>query len=181
MSAFSMEFVPGTLAKFGDGLVKAVEESVRPAAQAGSQVLYDQVLTNVNVIKRHTGNLARSIYQVYSDKNKDPKVAIYAISWNNSKAPHGWLVENGYLQRYEVVRLANGRFATVVRPEMRGKKRPRSDAPVEQKLAYFMPRKGGPVQVPARSFLRRAFASKSAQAQKVMEDRLWAELKKRGY
>lgn len=181
MTAFSMEFVPGTAAKFGEGLVKAVEESARPAAQAGAQVLYDQVLTNVNAIKRHTGNLARSIYQVYSDKNKDPKVAIYAISWNNSKAPHGWLVENGYLQRYEVVRLPNGRFATVVRPEMRGKKRPRGDAPVAQKLAYYMPRKGGPVQVPARSFLRRAFASKSAQAQKVMEDRLWAELKKRGY
>jgi hypothetical protein len=182
MSAFSMEFVPGVLEKFGQGIVTAVEESVRPAAQAGSQVLYDQVVQNVNGIKRHTGNLARSIYQVYSGQNeKGTQSALYVVSWNKKKAPHGWLVENGHLQRYEVVRLPNGRFVTPVRPEMRGKTKPGRRASQAVKDAYYIPRRGGPAQIPAKSFLRRAWADKRVVAEDAMTKRLWAEISKRGY
>lgn len=90
-------------AKLGLGeFVADAEAAVRPAAQAGAQVIYDAVLRNVAGIKRHTGNLARSIYQVYSKDQSTSSRAVYEISWNHRKAPHGWLVEWGHLQRYQV-------------------------------------------------------------------------------
>jgi hypothetical protein len=84
-----------------DELGDAVGEAVRPAAQAGAQVLYDQVKANVAGIGKVTGNLAASIYQVYSQANsQDQKRATYHVSWNASTAPHGHLVEYGHIMRY---------------------------------------------------------------------------------
>ena len=49
------------------------------------------------------GNLQRSIYQVYSkDDSKRGGVQTYHISWNHKKAPYGFMVELGYMQRYEI-------------------------------------------------------------------------------
>jgi hypothetical protein len=47
------------------------------------------------------------------------------------------------------------------------------------KDAYYVPRKGGPLQIPARAFIRSA-ASRMPQAQKAMADRFFAELKAKG-
>lgn len=87
---------------WADGEASACEEAARPAAQAAVQVLYDAVKTNVAGIKRHTGNLDRSIYQVYSKSKSGTGMATYHVSWNARKAPHGRLVEFGHVMRYEV-------------------------------------------------------------------------------
>lgn len=78
------------------------QAAVRPAAQAGAQVLYDEVKRNVGRLKRKTGNLDRSIYQAFSRDNSGDGKVTYHVSWNTRKAPHGHLVEFGHLQRYEV-------------------------------------------------------------------------------
>jgi len=95
-----------------DGLGDDVEAAARPAAQAGAQVLYNAVKVNVASIGRVTGNLANSIYQVYSKDESGRGVATYHVSWNHRKAPHGWLVENGHLQRWKVYLGKDGKWYT---------------------------------------------------------------------
>lgn len=45
------------------------DAAIRPAAQAGSEVIYQAVLKNVAAIGRKSGNLAGSIYQAFSEEN----------------------------------------------------------------------------------------------------------------
>lgn len=92
--------VNALLAELGD----AAKEAVRPAAQAGAEVLYEAVKRNVeNRPESKTGNLKNAIYQVYSKDNSNEFKATYHVSWNSRKAPHGHLVEYGYKQKYRVV------------------------------------------------------------------------------
>jgi HK97 gp10 family phage protein len=86
-----------------DGMASTVEDASRPAAQAGAQVLYDEVRRNVAAIGKKSGNLERSIYQVFSKDQSAQGRATYHVSWNARKAPHGHLVEYGHVQRYKVV------------------------------------------------------------------------------
>lgn len=151
-----------------------VEESARPAAQAAAQVLYNEVKRNVASIGKQTGNLDSSIYQAYSQDNSAPGRATYHVSWNARKAPHGHLLENGFIQRYVTYVGTDGKWYTAVRPEMRGKPKPSRRAPQAVKDAYYVPRPGGPVQIPAKSFVRKA-ASMFPQALDAAE----AELLKR--
>lgn len=90
-----------------------MQKAVRPAAQAGSQVIYEAALRNVPVGKRDhyfygssykstgqkyffaAGSLKRSLYQVYSKDNSSQNKATYHVSWNASKAPYAWMVEFG--------------------------------------------------------------------------------------
>ncbi|MEM5384141.1 HK97 gp10 family phage protein [Paraburkholderia phymatum] len=95
-----------------DELADNAEEAARPAAQAAAQVLYDAVKLNVASIGRVTGNLDRSIYQVYSRDDSAQGRATYHVSWNHKKAPHGWLVENGHLQKYKVYLGKDGKWYT---------------------------------------------------------------------
>ncbi|WP_250501969.1 HK97 gp10 family phage protein [Caballeronia sp. AZ7_KS35] len=95
-----------------DQLGDEVEEAARPAAQAAAQVLYDAVMLNVASLGRVTGNLAQSIYQVYSKDESGPARATYHVSWNHRKAPHGWLVENGHFQKYAVYLGKDGKWYT---------------------------------------------------------------------
>lgn len=80
-----------------------LQEAIRPAAQAGAQVLVDEVQRNVNRIGKKTGNLRRSIYQVFSRRSSSNERAVYHVSWNAQKAPHGHLIEFGHFQRYRVI------------------------------------------------------------------------------
>ena len=73
-------------------LEQALPDVTRPAAQAGAQVLYDEVKARVPV---HTGTLAAAIYQAYSPEESQDGVQQYHVSWNKRKAPHGHLVEFG--------------------------------------------------------------------------------------
>lgn len=83
-----------------------VAAAVRPAAQAGAQVLYDEVkLRAPRSEKPHStkgkkftfqpGNLQKAIYQVYANDSVDGKRAVYEISWNKTKAFYGRFVEFG--------------------------------------------------------------------------------------
>lgn len=141
-----------------DELVAGAEKAARPAAQAGAQVVYDQVRANVARIKRHTGNLASSIYQAYSPDNSNPGQATYHISWNARRAPHGHLVEHGHLMRYRVVRDARtGRLVTL------------KNEPINP-----------PVLVAARPFLRPAVAA-FPRAEEAMRVRFLSELQAGGH
>lgn len=94
----------GILARY-DRLAAAAKGAARPAAQAGIQVLYDEVRARVPVGtkphstkgKKHTfepGNLRQAIYQAYAD-GSTPERATYRVSWNKKKAFYGHMVEHG--------------------------------------------------------------------------------------
>ena len=141
-----------------DGLDARVQSAARPAAQAAAQVLYDEVRKNVQALGTKSGRLLRSIYQKYSTDHSGQGRATYHVSWNHSRdrAPHGWIVENGYLQRYEMAISDSGKFlGPRVRPGMQGKPRPDRHASQAVKDAYFVTLPT-PIQVPAKAFVRRA-------------------------
>lgn len=108
--------------------------------------------------------------------------ATYRVSWNDGPArgkrnrkathgvaPHGHLLEGrgsglgglefGHWQPF-VVRKdeQTGRWYTLVRPEMRGKPLPKSNASMAEKLKFFYPWEGGPRWTPAQPFIRPAFS-----------------------
>lgn len=164
-----------------DELAEGAEAAARPAAQAGSQVLYDIVKANVAKIGKRTGNLASSIYQVFSRDNSGKGRAQYHVSWNYKKAPHGHLVEFGHVQRYVTYIDKRGQWKTLVRPEMRGKPAPKRSAPLSVKDAHYVPLKGGPRLVGARPFIRPAATPATAQrARNAMRDRWFFELQDKG-
>ncbi len=70
------------------------------------------MLRNVKRIKKQTGNLEESIYQVYSKDNSGEHKATYHVSWNHLVAPHGFLVEYGHFQKYKVYMGSDGKWYT---------------------------------------------------------------------
>ena len=160
-------------------LEEAASEAIRPAAQAATQVLYDRVRLNVQALGRETGNLERSIYQVFSpEHSQDGKRAEYHVSWNHLKAPHGHLVEFGYLQRYRYYQDNQGVVRPMVRPGMDGKKRPGRHASQAEKDAYYVTL-DTPKQVPGKAFVRSA-GSALPDAIRAAEDELRRRIFERG-
>ncbi|MEP6587504.1 MAG: HK97 gp10 family phage protein [Polaromonas sp.] len=161
------------LSRAMEGIDGSIKDAVRPAAQAAAQVIYDAAKSNVGKIRAKTGNLASSIYQAYKDKTSTDARAMYDVSWNPKKAPHAGLVEYGHIQRYQSYVGKDGQWHTMVRPEMRGKKKPGRRASMAVKDAYYVLRKGGPVQVAAQPFMRPAKsafpAAREAAAKKILE------------
>lgn len=145
-----------SLNSFLTALGDRAEEASKPAAQAAADVLYKEVKKNVNQIGKKTGNLANSIYQVFSKDNSGKGFATYHVSWNAKKAPHGGLVEFGHLRRYEYYKDDQGKIRPKVRPEMKGKRPPASNGRNRAALDAYYVTLPTPVQVPARSFVRRA-------------------------
>ena len=110
----------------------AALDAVRPAAQAGAQVLYDEVKVRVPVsTKGHwfygtnkkywfeAGSLRNAIYQVFSqDNSAGPKVT-YHVAWNHRKVPYGFMVEFG---------TATARARPFLRPAFDAKKQASLDA-----------------------------------------------------
>lgn len=158
MTSISMRVDLGEIEAMLDGMGGDVQAAVRPAAQAGAEVIYRAVLKNVQAIGRVSGNLADAIYQAYSENNSGPGRATYHVSWNAKKAPHGQLVEFGHIQRYAARMGSDGKWYTLVRPSMRGKPKPRRRASQAEKDAYYVLRAGGPQQVAAQPFMRPAFS-----------------------
>ena len=140
---------------------EALERAARPAAQAAAQVLYIEARRNAMAIRRKTGNLVSSIYQAYSERNSEPGRAVYHVSWNPRKAPHGSLVEWGHIQRYVTYVGSDGNFYTAIRPSMRDKPRPKRRAPQAEKDAYYV-LLAAPRQIAANPFMRRASAKEQA-------------------
>lgn len=172
MSAFAIKVDLAGLDALLDQKAGAVAEAARPAAQAAAQVLYDDVLRNVARVGRKTGNLASSIYQAYSQNNSAPGKAVYHVSWNAAKAPHGHLIEWGHLQRYEYYKGNDGQIRPMVRPGMEGKPRPGRRASRAIKDAYYVPLEGGPRQVAAKPFVRPAMARFPEAAQAAEQELL---------
>lgn len=145
------------LKEYLDELRESVAEAVRPAAAAAAKVVYDRVKMNVDQLGRVTGNLSNSIYRVLSEDNSGPGVATYHISWNHLKAPHGHLVEFGYMRRYRYYQGADGQVRPMVRTGMEAKRRPGRKASDAAKAAYYvlLP---SPIFVPGKAFLSSASA-----------------------
>lgn len=163
-NSFTMKLNLSSLQDLVRELGAASDAAARPSAQAAAQVLYAEVQRNVAGIRKKTGNLAAAIYQAYSPSNSGDGRAVYHVSWRTSKgsalrrAPHGHLVEWGYLQRYKMYQGNDGQIRPMVRPGMEGKPRPKRGASRAEKDAYYVPLEGGPRQVAARPFLRPALA-----------------------
>lgn len=94
----------GDIARQLDAYQKHIqEEIIRPAAQAGAQVFYDEIKVRVPVGKPRKykgkqisgGTLKAAIYQVFSKKESSDTKKVYHLSWNHQKAPHGHLIEFG--------------------------------------------------------------------------------------
>lgn len=174
--SFGIDADLGNLLGLLDQLEGNVEEAIRPAAQAATQVLYERVKINVLALGKVTGNLERSIYQAYSpEKSKDGQRAEYHVSWNHKKAPHGHLIEWGWLQRY--VYRPDG-MGPMVRHGMDGTKKPGRRASQAQKDAYYVTLPT-PKQIPGRAFVRSAISS-LPEAQKAAEAELWRRLFEKG-
>lgn len=170
-NTFSIRADMSAFDRFIDQLGTDVEEAARPAAQAGAQVLYEEVKRNVSSMRKVTGNLERSIYQAFSRDQSGPGRATYHIGWNSRKAPHGHLLEYGYMQRYVMVKFNDGTIRPAVRPGMDGRLSPGRNASLAQKDAYYIPLPGGPRHIAARSFVRRA-ASATPRALAAAETEL---------
>jgi hypothetical protein len=179
---FKVEFDTAGITSQVDKLHEVIEGAIRPAAQAGAQVYYDEMRLRAGAIKG-SGKLARSVFQKYVKELSAPgQRARYHISWNKGKgtatpyAPHGQLIEYGWIQRYASYIGSNGHWYTEVRPEMRGKPKPKRSAPQSVKDAYYVLRKGGPIQHAPRSFLRATYEAKNAEAaaavNKEMQERI---------
>jgi hypothetical protein len=151
--SLSIKFDPSLLNQQLDNIGGSALAAVRPAAQAGAQVLYDEVKLNVGRIKKKTGNLDASIYQVYSTDNSTHAKATYHISWNARKAPHGHLVEYGHLMTRKAYIGSDGKWYT-------------SKVKIE------------PKHVAARPFLRPAWDAKRFIALQAAEARWIAETSK---
>lgn len=87
-----------------DSITKAATDGVRPSAQAGAQVFYDEVKQRVPVsAKAHKsgkktyspGTLRKAIYQAFADKESGGGKAMYRISFNKTHAFYGRFVEFG--------------------------------------------------------------------------------------
>lgn len=145
VDASGIDGIADMLDKIGD----AVKEAIRPVAYAGAKVIYDRVKMNVAGIGKVTGNLDNSIYHAFMPENSEEgKSAMYRISWNVNKAPHGRLLEYGWTQRYKRYIGSDGNWYT------------RKDAPLET-----------PKQHPGYAFIRRSYAA-LPEAQSAMAEEL---------
>jgi HK97 gp10 family phage protein len=148
------------------------------------------------------GDLRRSLYRAFAEKQSKEagagySRATYRVSWNSGRtkkrshgyAAHGHFLEGrgtslgdmefGHWQPFVVHKdEKTGNWYTIVRPEMRGKPLPKSNAPMSEKLKFFYPWPGGPRWTPAQPFLRPAYdqnidfalrAANSVMIQKVRE------------
>lgn len=181
LAEFKVSFNLAAVEKQTDYLRQLVTKSVVVATQAGAQVLYDEVRRRAAGFA-DTGTLARSIYQYRNKDEQRPGHAQYKISWRKGGkkkdasasenkamsalpiAAHGALVEYGYIQRYASYVGSDGNWYTAIRPEMRNKPRPKGRASQAAKDAYYVPRKGGPVQWLPRSFLRAGYEAAKGRA-----------------
>lgn len=181
-----------------DGMLADIEAAALPAAQAGAEVLRAQVVSNVDALTHvKTGKLRNAIYAVLRDREVRPGFAKFRVSWDRRKAPHGHLVEFGHIQRFKQYLGKDGAWHTRIRPEALGmrvvrtdagklimvrdpsltkQRKPRSRAPLAQKMAYYDPLPT-PRQVPARPFLRNATVA-MPRALEVAEDEFFRRLSK---
>lgn len=100
----SIAFDLSKLAAKLDNITSAAEKAVRPAAQDGAQVFYDEVKQRVPLSAKphksgkktyNPGTLRKAIYQAFADRESGDGKALYRISWNKTHAFYGRFVEFG--------------------------------------------------------------------------------------
>lgn len=98
---------------------------------------------------RVPGTLRDAIYLAYSDSRSVPQigVAVYSVTWNSRKAPHGHLVEFGHMGTNMLVKGPGGKYV-----------------PTSARLLK-------PVRVPAHPFLRPAYDAMSEVAMQAAMSR----------
>ncbi len=78
------------------------EHVVRSVAHAGALVFYEEARTLAPVYHGtekkgvRPGQLRDAIYRAYAHRQSTAGAAVYQISWNTKKAPHGYLIEHGH-------------------------------------------------------------------------------------
>lgn len=150
------------------------ELAVRPAAQAGAQVFYDEVKMRAPVSdaphffygrasKNGTrtiypfqpGDLKASVYQAFSKDNSGKTRATYHIAWNHQEVPYGFMVEFGHIQTRKAYIGSDGLWYT-------------SKEPLEN----------GPKVVGPTPFLRPSFDAKLGDARQAAAARWSEDMKK---
>lgn len=101
-----------------DGALARFEQKVKDSilfsgVAAAANVIYEEMQTNVQSLGIKTGKLRASIFRAYSAKSSSDDQKTYRISWNYKIAPHGHLVEFGYWQKYQVIKLEDGAWITL--------------------------------------------------------------------
>ena len=100
----SIAFDFSKLAAKLDNITSVAEKAVRPAAQSGAQVFYDEVKQRVPLSAKphksgkktyNPGTLRKAIYQAFADKESGGGKAVYRLSWNKTHAFYGRFVEFG--------------------------------------------------------------------------------------
>ena len=184
------DFDLGPLLAKIDNLEQVINDSLRKAAFAGSDVFYKEVRTRALTIGG-SRSLQAAVYQKFvvdSASGALGQSATYHISWRKQREktnvktaggggslPYstiGFWIEFGRWQRYMVRTDKNGDWYTVARPEMKGKPKPGRNATQAVKDAYWMPRKDGPVFHAPKSFLRSSYTAKKDEAIKAVQDRM---------
>jgi len=100
----SIAFNFSKLAAKLDNITQAAEKAVRPAAQSGAQVFYDEVKQRVPMSAKphksgkktyNPGTLRRAVYQAFAERESGDGRAMYRVSWNKTHAFYGRFVEFG--------------------------------------------------------------------------------------
>lgn len=86
---FDTSGIDAALDKFA---AKVQGDVIISGAAAAAREFYDEARERVPV---QTGKLRDAIYRTLSRDNTTPGRAVYHVSWNKRKAPHGHLVEFG--------------------------------------------------------------------------------------
>lgn len=95
----------GDWAEALDLLGEAAHSVQRSGGNAMAEVFQDEAQIRAPVFKgaaskvaagkARPGQLRDAIYRVYSQAASGETIAVYEISWNHKKAPHGYWMENG--------------------------------------------------------------------------------------
>lgn len=112
--SFKVHFNASALAEQVQALREDVQAATRPAAQAGSQVLYEAVLANLKDSPKghwfhgtsfkkngtkywyNPGTLRKAIYQKYDTESDAQGLALYKITWRETeKIGYAHMVEYG--------------------------------------------------------------------------------------
>lgn len=106
-------------------LREKAEDVVYSGAASMARVIYAEVKLNTSGVKPKmpgivTGNLSESIYWAKDTSLSTPSKAVYSISWNKSKAPHGHLLEFGTsrMPAYPFVRPAASQMDEAIKQGM---------------------------------------------------------------
>jgi hypothetical protein len=143
-----------------DNIAREAVKSTRKAAYSMAKVYYERVLENVPVAGEHVGKggkvypgglLKSSIYHAFSDDHSQRAArddaytkAVYHVSWNHAKAPHGWMIENGHKQTHVAVEIYDKRL---------------------QRMRWISTVRKTPRDIAPRSYIRRSYIEVDQAAQ----------------